>query len=795
MASTMRCDSTTVFHTDFCTDDRQSSLEEPPETPAPLFAVRAFKTAIFGTPHPGQDNALDSERRQVQSSIANVEKSLQQRQPPQAIMPSLGFSEKLSHNNKVDPSASPAKGILLTPGTAVGRRKTVSFGELKNSMVDGTDRDPAGWKTMKNPLEVSRATLPSKAPCPESKNETSLTKASFKAQLQASKKRVSSEADQEKLKSRALLFATNDSSPVAVTHQIETSAADTTIDLSQPRSRSGQHWKAEYELYHKNSAREMKKIIKYGQNAKSYALKKDSEATNLGEKLKRELSRLAIMEERVSKLATQLANTPRGDTDGDVGQTNLISDLAKQTTLAVRHKQKASMYQKAIETNNSIDPQELVEHETWAEPDDKNFSHSLATKADLDEPPSELFTLRARLESFKVTVKCTEEKAGKVEEENFKLKSSLARVKEKMNSYETRRLAREQKLRNREVKLQLEKQDCEKRLVEITRDYQRLLHLTDQPTNNQTVEHYGLKPQSNDRAPFRHMKVELQTGGVVPRDLGRSTSSYKDIISMSPQRQRRQESVSPTSRNVQARAALPAVRDTVVTSIDDEKGQTAEVPQHDHKPMTHSSHVDIWTMGSPGNVLNSTQLSKGLAHNSGSDLLPNETNDALQEINQNLGPDTLTRKRILSHRLDHPIDNPISSPKPVELDASLVTAGFPSELSVPSVVRKMQERRLNIGSPRPSMVNFDSNPLQHTRTAASLQSAVASGSRNTLIVGPREQRRSSIVSSSTRTSSMTSARRHSALPAERAAAAKARLQRRSMEKQKLRGSSKGFAQV
>lgn len=31
-------------------DDNTTTIEEPPVTPAPVFAVRAFRTAIWGTP-------------------------------------------------------------------------------------------------------------------------------------------------------------------------------------------------------------------------------------------------------------------------------------------------------------------------------------------------------------------------------------------------------------------------------------------------------------------------------------------------------------------------------------------------------------------------------------------------------------------------------------------------------------------------------------------------------------------------------------------------------------------------
>ncbi len=80
--------------------DDAIALNEPPVTPAPIFAVRAFKTAIFGASDQGTEDV-------------SIRQQSTQRPRPRHQGPS-----------------SPTKraGILLTPGIGPTRRKTVSFG-------------------------------------------------------------------------------------------------------------------------------------------------------------------------------------------------------------------------------------------------------------------------------------------------------------------------------------------------------------------------------------------------------------------------------------------------------------------------------------------------------------------------------------------------------------------------------------------------------------------------------------------------------------------------------------------
>ncbi|RDA94220.1 hypothetical protein CP533_0625 [Ophiocordyceps camponoti-saundersi (nom. inval.)] len=110
--------------------------EELPDTPAPVFAARALKSALFGTPALHHDSPLSKkESRESRRIMTGTDKG-----------------------SSGTPSKPP--GILLTPGTGTSRRKRVSFGqqvadtELKpgkpsteaSSPSKATDDSEADWE-------------------------------------------------------------------------------------------------------------------------------------------------------------------------------------------------------------------------------------------------------------------------------------------------------------------------------------------------------------------------------------------------------------------------------------------------------------------------------------------------------------------------------------------------------------------------------------------------------------------------------------------------------------------------
>ncbi|KAH7122815.1 spindle pole body formation-associated protein-domain-containing protein [Dendryphion nanum] len=248
---------------------------EPPETPAPHFAVKAIKHAFFGTPAPEDANAnagkkLDSKPRTEPMNV----KATSLPPPKEGLAP-----------------PSPSKhinGILMTPGTANKGRKTVSFG---SQVVDNEGKKGnTGRSGIPNDC-------PGKFPSPwtpgtqlmldvgsDKKPRTKLTEALYDA--------------------RSTTQARSGQKPKA------RDDSDITIDLGAPRSESGRYWKEQYETYARKSEKEVKQLLARQQVAKNYAKKKDEEATilinQLSEERKRARNRERDLEQQIKDLQEHL---------------------------------------------------------------------------------------------------------------------------------------------------------------------------------------------------------------------------------------------------------------------------------------------------------------------------------------------------------------------------------------------------------------------------------------------------------------------------------------------------------
>lgn len=121
------------------------TVPEPPQTPAPVFAVRAFKTALFGTPQETREKDVTA-HQQNGHTIAGRNNSKADKVAPNGSTttnrPPLGCADANASRpaaGETDGGASPLKpaGIMLTPGIGPSRRKTVSFGA---SVLDNEEK-------------------------------------------------------------------------------------------------------------------------------------------------------------------------------------------------------------------------------------------------------------------------------------------------------------------------------------------------------------------------------------------------------------------------------------------------------------------------------------------------------------------------------------------------------------------------------------------------------------------------------------------------------------------------------
>lgn len=230
---------------------------EPPETPAPVFAARAIKHAIWGTPAPPE--TLKPVRYEAKKDISATSRTTAR------------------NDDAVDPDfLKRGGGILSTPGTLKGR-KTVSFGtqvvdnEGKQSKIGAKSglpshypgKFPSPWTPKVEPLAEEAEERPS--------SSSKLTQKLY--EVRDSSKLGESKQEAPRPRPRAK------------------DDGDITIDVMEPRSESGRYWKEQFIMYSHNSEREVKKVIKKQQIAKEYARKKDAEALELTEKLEVERKR------------------------------------------------------------------------------------------------------------------------------------------------------------------------------------------------------------------------------------------------------------------------------------------------------------------------------------------------------------------------------------------------------------------------------------------------------------------------------------------------------------------------
>lgn len=262
---------------------------DAPETPAHVFAARAFKHAIFGTPRPPSP-VVGVSRSLVAEGVQDVPVSEASEAKVEIIKPVAGPSEgqkrkdreELNHHSELMSSPSKPRGILVTPGTAMARRKQVNFGE---QVVDNEGKRS---KYSKSGLPDK---FPGKFPSPWTPHLAELEE-------------IAGQSSSEK-KMRRLLEKR--SKPVVVATQVRTESgrqviaktdsprakddSDITLDLSEPRSSSGRYWKEQYLSYAAESEAEMKRLIAKHKVAKEYARLKDGEATELRQQLETERNR------------------------------------------------------------------------------------------------------------------------------------------------------------------------------------------------------------------------------------------------------------------------------------------------------------------------------------------------------------------------------------------------------------------------------------------------------------------------------------------------------------------------
>lgn len=732
--------------------DHNTTYLEPPETPAPVFAVRAFKTALFGTPHPTEDEEPEKTRD------LHIEAARDKRARPHPR------SDKTQSSNRVvttesHPLPSPTKGILLTPGTPAQRRKTVSFGAAV-----GDDKRVKSSNVSQTGLPID---FPGKYPSPwisnagkqGSQRQTALTR-SF-CNVRDEKVPKHEEGQAVIAAEGAQMQEAGQSRNISLRHGIELERdqdPDVTLDVSEPRSQSGQHWKREYEHYDKKTRHEMKKLVKYRRMAKSYAMKKDAEATELSEKLRHERAKVARMEDEVSRLAAQMVSGP-----GSPEQAQAMKALSKQTALALEYKRKVDQFEAALGQYDRRHPQDEYE---GAETYQSSLPEKGPTMTSLDrilarEQLEEMEDLRTEMDVLRRSVSAAENKAATLVEENTTLKDDLAKLKEEMDQFEARRTIKE-KLQNQKVeKLETEKEELKKSLAKSKEEHGsfRASHLKGSAEEKLSVELLPVDSQHHHRKTLRELRQAREEASTLRLKVDAMRQELEDSKAEVRRLQRSAKSQEPRIKKEQA--------------------------------------IDIWSAEFADNKRpRSSGRASAIAPPSRLDNLDRPKEAALSDIgvnrsNEHLPRGPATPESVASPKHDSSFVHP--------WDASNASSALP-ELPSPepftiSPRKSSRPRYRTTGSLRRSLLSVASSPPKFESMSLPLNTAVPVSTKPPYVSkGKAEKHQHELstasVSGGRPSVSMEGRSGPTLLPPERVAAAKARLAQRNAERKRVHESEK-----
>lgn len=128
---------------------------------------------------------------------------------------------------------------------------------------------------------------------------------------------------------------------------------DTTVDLNEPRSRSGKYWKSEFNKYTEDARAQMEQLVKYKHLAKCYAQKKDAEAMDLNQKLKEEQEKVIQMEKKITEMAAKMASKQGKGSDSE--NTVVLRKLAEKTALALEYRDRVKELEASLKQKESSD--------------------------------------------------------------------------------------------------------------------------------------------------------------------------------------------------------------------------------------------------------------------------------------------------------------------------------------------------------------------------------------------------------------------------------------------------------
>jgi hypothetical protein len=711
-----------------------------------VFAARALKSAIFGTPAPppGDD------------TVYEIEQALKGKEKTSDTM--ARKTTKLAHRS-LSPTRPP--GILLTPGTAITRRKTVSFG---NEVVDKDEEKSAvgrGKPSTPYPAKSDHTGRSKPISFPiqklESAREEKLARTSTDSIGRASdsKPLLSFEPDEDRRQShesKSSKLRKGSWDPLLEIKR-DDSDGDITTDLNEPHSQSGRFWKAEYEQYHEEAKAEMEKLVRYKTLAKKYAKTKDAEAIDLSEKLKEEQRRVASMEDKISELSFKIAAMSDDDSP------DLIKELARRTALTKKYKGMVEDFRVELEGNGKESVStEATTPKSSTKPESRSIYGLREHRKSRDEG-KEMELLRDEVQNLRKALSIAEKNSTQLQEENTKLTQELLhsemRLETHLEKCEKKRRSFEGQREKREATIQGLHKDYDKLKEQAKaqrRDAEQLL----KKRHDQVV---GLKKEIASLKGADSSVQELQ-------------------LKLQKQSEEHQKIVKGFEKHIEELRGLVARERE---NSDKNKELPPNPPMKAENSLVRESLVPVLnqSVSRPSKILAPKQTQSDILFRS---LAPRSTHSALSEIINGANADSTPPPR--SGPVQHtPLvaNTPVTSLSNRFSNLSMDSPQLPSpEESIYHEIgpRVIHERNCH-ASPRPSMFNIASSPPK----AAMIRSKTTGELSRKRSVHELADRQPANTSTS-RLSSMDGSKARAPLPPDRAAAARARLEQKNMEKRR-----------
>ncbi|KAI1754480.1 spindle pole body formation-associated protein-domain-containing protein [Xylaria castorea] len=697
-----------------------------PDTPAPVFAARAIRNALWGQPATTEG----------QPAVMKPNKTERVEPAPNTTTATTAVPTDTRSPTKLN-------SILLTPGTAASRRKRVSFGrDVKAS--NNVDSSPSSARsgrlrkktTLQQALENSRPT---------------------KSQVEEPEEDTEDEGEWE-------------DEDICCNH-------DLTVDLNEPHSESGKYWKAEWSRYREEAKSDIEQLVKYKANAKSYAAKKDMEASRLSQKLKEEQAKVAEMEAQITKINTKLRVTGKHGTGKD--DALMAKDLARQTSLIVEYRERVKDLETRLKEASS---KSSLSHRINTSP--RTEQNILEVSRELRKARTELRQLdrfRDEVKRLKSNLATSRERVAELEAQVAAGGSSESALVERLEKQlrEVKEESRQKDADIRKLKRDYEslKRDAKSRTTEalqVLQDKNAKIHELEKKLKDVEAANLLKRPKSFDAAIAEHSRIT--------RDL------KSDIESLS--KPSKYEKVRPINRRLRAASMEDITLDMTQRSLfreedshaaDDIRREnahgaglltdwTADIPTFDlegkdkNKQAAVSEKLNAKPLAKGVGASSSRRAAKGVEQRS-LDVAPRVVSDVLSDrVNES------TRKRLRRNQPSETNDAFTTDRNQIDNGGRI---GSTRTTSLPE--HKATTHGATDQSPRRS------RPLSRITRAVSPSSDAPAidlvQDRFSRLGGPSVDR-----SALGNTSRCT-------LPAERLAAARARLEQKKLERRKTSGQS------